>query len=315
MRNRPHSISAGSSCKPRSGRGRSSPVPVRAPGSGVRAQSRWLSYFGYVTERTATRPAEVPDRLLAHGRHWVTTREIADDIGGSLVDARQAASRWQAKGLAFSPTRGAYVVIPPQFRTWRAVPASHFIDDMMRFLGHDYYVGFLTAAEVHDAGHQRPQAFQVVTNRRLRSRTFGRVRIEFILNARTAERPTAVINTPTGTMRVSTTEATVFDLVSAPEHSGGLSNVATVIGDLLEDSQLEPGRLAAIADLWPTAVAQRTGWIIQHMAGAVGVDLELDQLAAIASRGGRVRLVPSGGDGPLDSRWKVVVNAQAEPDR
>ena len=133
------------------------------------------------------------------------------------------------------------------------------------------------------------------------------------LLARTAGRPTAIVNTPTGTMRVSTVEATVLDLVSAPPHSGGLSNVATVIGDLLEDSKLEPSRLAAIAHLWPTAVVQRTGWIIQQMGDAAGVDLELDALAAIASTGGR--LVPSSSDGPLDSRWKVVVNAQVEPDR
>lgn len=88
--------------------------------------------------------------------------------------------------LAFSPSRGMYVLIPPQFRTWRAVPASHFIDDMMRFLGHAYYVGFLSAAEVHDAGHQRPQTFQVATSERLSTRTFGRVRVEFVLNTRTS---------------------------------------------------------------------------------------------------------------------------------
>ena len=36
-------------------------------------------------------------------------------------------------------------------------------------------------------------------------------------------------------MRVSTPEVTVLDLVASPGHGGGLSNVATVVGDLLED--------------------------------------------------------------------------------
>ena len=117
----------------------------------------------YVTARTQVRPKDLPDYFLSHGRHWLTTAEIADAIGGSLLDARQTANRWQTKGLAFSPTRGAYVLIPPEFRTWRAVPASHFVDDMMRHLGHAYYVGYLSAAEIHDAAHQRPQVFQVVT--------------------------------------------------------------------------------------------------------------------------------------------------------
>ena len=42
-------------------------------------------------------------------------------------------------------------MIPPEFRSWGAVPATHFIDPMMRFLGHDYYVGYLSAAEAHGA--------------------------------------------------------------------------------------------------------------------------------------------------------------------
>src|SRR5665811_2574872 len=65
----------------------------------------------------------------------------------------------------------------PEFRSWGAVPAAHFVDPMMRHLGHDYYVCLLSAAEIHGFSHQRPQVFQVMTPARLRARTFGRVRI------------------------------------------------------------------------------------------------------------------------------------------
>ena len=64
--------------------------------------------------------------------------------------------------------------IPAEYRSWRAVPASHFIDPMMRHLDHGYYVGYLSAAEVHGAAHQRPQVFQVITDARLNDRTFDR---------------------------------------------------------------------------------------------------------------------------------------------
>ena len=124
--------------------------------------------------------------------------------------------------------------IPPEFRTWGAVPASHFIDPLMRYLGHDYYVGFLSAAEFHGAAHQRPQVFQVVTSGRLRDRAFGRVRIEFTTSSDTAARPVVERNTPTGTMRVASPEVTVLDLV-AYRRGGGISNVATVVGELVAE--------------------------------------------------------------------------------
>jgi predicted transcriptional regulator of viral defense system len=262
------------------------------------------------------RSRDLPDHFLARGQHWVTTSEIASELGVSLVAARQAASRWQQKGLAFSPTRGAYVLIPPQFRTWRAVPASHFVDDMMRFLGHTYYVGYLSAAEIHDAGHQRPQTFQVVTNQRLQPRTFGRIRMEFICHSDSSGRPTNMFNTPTGTICVSTAEATVFDLVSAPKHSGGLSNVATVIADLMDDGKLDMTELIRIAPLWPTTVVQRTGWLIEFVSHELDRVPGLDPLAAVATKNGNpCKLLPSGNRGPLDARWNIVINTQLELDR
>ena len=74
---------------------------------------------------------------------------------------------------------------------------------MMQHLGHYYYVGLLSAAEIPGSAHQRPQVFQVMTSARLRDRAFGRVRIDFITSVHTSDRPTESVNTPTGTMRVS----------------------------------------------------------------------------------------------------------------
>lgn len=241
---------------------------------------------------------------------------ITNALGVSDAEARQIAGRWKDRHLAFSPTRGAYVLIPPQFRTWGAVPASHFIDDMMRFLGHRYYVGFLSAAEIHDAAHQRPQVFQVVTDAHLRDRDFGRVRLRFIRSADVARRPTIVRNTPTGTVTVSTPEVTILDMTSAPQHSGGLSNVATVIAQLLEDDNLNPSELAAVAAGYPAPVVQRTGWLIELAARETGHEIDLTELSAAAAR--RSRPVPlatgTGIGGARDDRWNVIVNADVEPD-
>ncbi len=261
------------------------------------------------------RPRDLPDWLLARGRNWATTAEIAELLDVPTNEVPPLAARWRSKAQAFAPTRGAYVPIPPEFRSWRAVPASHFIDPMMHFLGHDYYVAYLSAAEVHGAAHQRPQVFQVITSGRLRDRSFGRVRIEFTTSAEAAGRPSADRNTPTGTMRVGTPEVTAFDLVASPEHGGGLSNVATVIGELLENDTLDVDGLARVGEGYPLSVRQRTGWMVEHVAELVGRPVDLSALATFVAGAERAPLLPSAGRaGPADARWHVIVNTDVEPD-
>lgn len=261
-------------------------------------------------------PRDLPDWLLAHGRNWITSTEVADLLQITLNEVPPIAARWRAKRHAFSPTRGAYVPIPPEFRSWGATPAGHFIDALMNHLGHAYYVGYLSAAEVYGAAHQRPQTFQVVTTGRLARRNFGRVRIEFIKSAEAARRPTIRHNTPTGTMAVSTPEVTVLDLVAGPIHGGGLSNVMTVIADLIKDGSLDAKLLARSSLDYPVTVRQRTGWLIERATINVEVNFDMTPLAkAVADHFERTPLLASGPrSGELDGRWNVIINTEVEPD-
>jgi predicted transcriptional regulator of viral defense system len=109
---------------------------------------------------------------------------------------------------------------------------------MMAHLVHSYYVCVLSATEVHGFAHQRPQLFQVMSAARLRDRSFGRMHVSFVYSASAASRPVVVRNTPTGVLRVSSLECTILDLVSMPLRSGGLSNIGTVIIEVLDEQRL-----------------------------------------------------------------------------
>ena len=261
-------------------------------------------------------PRELADWLLARGRHWVTTEEVAVRLGIPQAHVSPTLARWRQKGLLFSPTKGVYVPIPPEYRSWRAVPASHFIDPLMRHLGHEYYVGLLSAAELHGFAHQRPQVFQVMTPARLRDRSFGRVRLSFITSSEAASQPVVVKNTPTGTIRLSTVESTALDLVSLPRRSGGLSNVATILGEMVQDGALDAKELADLAPRYPRAVAQRTGWLLEHVSGEVGQGLDLEPLRKVAAARSTPTPLTSHGprSGPIDDRWNVIVNSPVESD-
>jgi len=208
------------------------------------------------------------------------------------------------------------VPIPPEFRSWGVVPASHFIDALMKHLDHDYYVGYLSAAEVHGSAHQRPQVFQVLTSARLKDRRFGRVRIEFTFATHLSRRPVVKVNTPTGVMRVSSPEVTVFDLVASPHHGGGLSNIATVIAELIEADRLSSTALAGIADLYRVAVRQRVGWIIERAVARASSKFDLSTLArSVRERSEPTPLDASGRRaGKLNDRWNILVNSDVEPD-
>ena len=92
--------------------------------------------------------------------------------------------------------------------------AGHqFIDGLMNYLKEPYYVGLLSAAEIHGAAHQRPQIFQVMAARRRRTIKCGEVRIEFCVRRNLDKIPCAKHKVTTGYLRVSSPEATAFDLI------------------------------------------------------------------------------------------------------
>jgi predicted transcriptional regulator of viral defense system len=255
-------------------------------------------------------PRHLADWLLSRGRHAVTTVEAAELLGIPLQHVAPTLARHLKRGLLFSPTKGLYIAIPPQFRSWGAVPAAQFIDAMMQHIGHEYYVCLLSAAELHGFAHQRPQVFQVMTPARLRSRSFGRVRVEFINSVSTPERAVQRVNTPTGTVSISTLETTILDMMSRPNLSGSLFNVATIVGEMVEEEGINFAKLADGSDGYARATVQRTGWLLDYVAEQVGTAVNTAPLhLALGGRSSPALLDPGGPRaGSHDDRWNVVVN-------
>jgi len=262
---------------------------------------------------TRIRPLELTDWLISHGRHWVSVPEIQQILKLDRQQTWNAVSDLKRRGLLFSPTRGAYVPIPPEYRSWGAVPATHFIDPLMNHLRRRYYVGLLSAAEHHGAAHQRPQVFQVVIDRQLQPKDLGRVRLRFFTSRRIADRRAIRVNTPTGTMLVAAAEVTLLDLIHWQYQSGGLSNIGTIAAELVENRQLGAQSLAEAARTYSASVAARAGWVLEKVAPG---EMDLVELHEIAlSRREAVPLSPSGPPrGNIDKRWNVLVNTSFEPE-
>lgn len=266
--------------------------------------------------RTATvNPGALADWLIARGQHFVSTDEVAELVGVEPSVVSVSLQRAREASKIVSVTKGGWVPVPPEYRGAGAPPPLHYIDPLMRHLGHPYYVGLLSAARLHGASHQVPMVLQVVTPALLRNRRIGSNRIEFIRRSSAARRSTVQHNVPTGRITVAAPVVTVLDLVEAPSSGGGLGNVATVIGDLLQEDAINGDALADAAADYPTVVAQRTGYVVEYMAGEMDVPIQLDRLEQLLDDATYTMLDPQQPrTGEREARWRMIVNADIEHD-
>jgi len=203
------------------------------------------------------------------------------------------------------------VPIPPEFRTWGVIPALDFIDPLMRVLAANYYSALLSAAEIHGAAHQRPQAFQVAVDKRIKDRDLGRV----CYRSKAADVPVVLKNSAAGVVRVSTAVATALDLAHYPKDGGGLSNVATVVAELVEAAHLTAPDLIGASRHFPGSSLRRLGWVLDCVGAAVDRDFLASHLEGQSDGRPTVLLDPRGPRrGPTDKRWGLVINTEAEPD-
>lgn len=254
---------------------------------------------------------DLPDHLLAQGRYTATTDEIVELLGIDRGAVRVGLNRLRKQRLTFSPARGLYGFVPPSYRSWGVLPADWFVDDLMRHLGRDYYISLLSAAARHGAAHQRPQVFQVVTDKSTADRDIGRVKLRFFRSRAIAQATKETVNTPTGTMEVASKETTISDLVAHPRAAAGFSNIATVIREI---GSLGGGELARVSATHPRSHARRLGWLVEHYAESAP-DLEALVRKAAPDRGAPTRLSPGGPRrGRIDKRWGLWINTEVEPD-
>jgi len=266
------------------------------------------------------KPTRVPPRilcdyLLSQGRSAIQLPQAAELMGITEQGASDAFMGLRSKAAFFSPARGLYIAIPPQYRSWKVVPAMDFIDAMMQALDRKYYVALLSAAELHGAAHQRPQVFQVMVDKQLAPRDLGRVQIKFYSRKHLSEIPVTKINSASGQVRISTPAATALDLATRSIDAGGLGNVATVLFELFEEKKISTKEVIATSAHFPDASLRRLGWLLD----LVDAPLDRDQLANHLARRPATRagsLLDSHGSrtGHTNKRWSLVINTNVEPD-
>ena len=213
--------------------------------------------------------SEWVDRLQSKGRYTFRRDEALSGANMTAEAVGKALLRLTKKGRVAKVKEYFYVIVPIEYASAGAPPGAWFIHDLMDAMGKPYYVGLLSAAAIHGASHQQPQEFHVVTDGYVRPVRVGRVRVRFFAKRSCQATPRTSVKTPTGSMFVSTPEATAIDLVRHARSVGYFSNVATVLAEMasmLDKQEL----LEAVKAEGSIMAGQRLGYILEKIgAGKV----------------------------------------------
>lgn len=258
------------------------------------------------------------DAAEQRGKLNLRTADIAKDLPEVSPEAlRQALQRQQRKGRIVRASRGSghWVIVPRQDALVGAPPLETWLDAYLsKSLQQAYYVGLLSAAEVHGVSPQAVMVTQVMVGKTRRPVQVGRHQLVFHERARPEAMPTQWHETPNGRFKVSTPELTAVELVSRQQWVGGISRVFEVLQGLA-DSFSPDGLTKTLDIVHEIPTAQRLGALLARadrpaLAGLVRTWLGGKRIRIIAISPGDTANVPHS---TLDPQFKVLIPDSLQP--
>jgi AbiEi antitoxin C-terminal domain len=247
------------------------------------------------------------ERVQAGGRLFFSSEELPQAPGSRAVEA--ALRRLAAKGeirrlMTRSP---AFVIVPPEHRSMGLPPVEWWLDDFMKHLGVEYYLGLVSAAADAGSSHFASMETQVVVSTWMRPIESARLRIRFFQRTHFPNGLIATKQNLWASLRVAGPSLTAVDLVSyAP---CGPGQALLILSDLAASiSRRDLGKALEAGGTVP--MAQRLGFMLdragQGKLAAVVREWLSDRKLAV------VPLDAGAGEGELDAEWKVMINASLE---
>ncbi|KAA0243009.1 MAG: hypothetical protein EDM75_15985 [Chlorobiota bacterium] len=257
------------------------------------------------------------ESLLAGGRYTFILDEAKKSFPDVSEDSLRASLlRLSAKGKVQSVFRGFYIIIPPQYSKMGVLPPQLFLDQLMKYLERQYYIGLLNAAQYYGSAHQSPQETFVFTEfPSMRDTQTAGIRIKYVSRALPSDKYIRQIKSEAGYLRISSPALTIIDLVQYQHRAGGINRIATVMAGMAEDDQLDvpdEGLIKATK----TSVLQRLGVILDSLGLNHESGLLYERLAIRHPRIQRIALNPSKPKEGfhVDLKWNVIINTTIEPE-
>lgn len=254
--------------------------------------------------------------LEKKGRNSFSLLQLEKELPGSSGTAiRSALKRLSKKGKIVSIHKGFYLIISAPYAKRGILPPALFMDSFMNYLQRPYYVGLLSAAALYGAAHQQPQEYFVITDLPVLRPTYRKgLKVNYISKKTIEKRLLKERKTESGYIKVSSPVLTASDLVQFEKRSGGITRVATVLNELVEE--MDPKEFGPVFfESAPVTVIQKLGYLIEKI---IRNDKMANRLFK-ASEKNRIEFfrIPLKPSAPIkgfasDNRWKVIPNIEIE---
>lgn len=236
--------------------------------------------------------AAFADARLAEGRVCLSLDALVDETKLDRSAALKQLRRLAPKVVPIYPRSEIFLIVPPEHRLNGAPPVLWWIDEFLAWHGEPYYLGLMSAAAQYGSSQQALQTTQIITSRPRDDIEIGRLRVSFIMKKTVTQTPTLVLRGGHAPIRVSSPEATVFDLIRYAKQVGGMERVVAVI-DEMKPRLSVAGFRRALEENLETTLLQRGGFILKNLGMEKLSDLVRGRLE-------RRRLYPTPIGGPDD---------------
>jgi len=201
--------------------------------------------------------------LQRNGRFTFTLEELRKSLNKSDIALQRSLSRLTKVKKITSARPGFYLIVPIEYSRGGMLPPVMFIDDLMVVLKRKYYVGLLSAAQLHGSAHHQPQEFYAVIQKPvLRTINKSGLKMNFVVKENFIEVGIIKKKTRTGYVNVSNPEMTIIDLVSYERRVGGFNRIVGIMDEL--KNELDPNALHKVCSATrKTSVLQRLGYLLE----------------------------------------------------
>jgi AbiEi antitoxin C-terminal domain len=247
---------------------------------------------------------------LATGRVAFPLSDLVKETGLSGIAAKNQLLRLGEQVTRVTRVHQFFLIVTPEHRAIGASPPAWWLDDYFEWLGHPYYVGLQSAAEIYGSAGQALQVTQVVTDTPRREIQVGRIRVQFFVKRRAGGTPVQPLAHAFAPLRVSTPAATALDLIRYAARLGGIERAVETLAPVIPLLRV-PDLKAVLKSEGEVATAQRLGDLLENAGKAELADVVQGWLPA------RLDLVPLSSSKPnatagrIIQRWRILNNAAA----
>jgi len=259
--------------------------------------------------------ADYVKELLSYEEYSFSIDELIQHVNKTESSIKSELSRLIRKKEIINLRKGFYLIITPRYTAFQKLPLPLYCEKLFKYLGRNYYVGLLSAAKIHGAGHQQVQRDYLITEQpKFNDIVKNNIDIRFFTSGNWPEKNILIKESDAGPYNISDPALTIADLIHYQSKLGGINRLLATIRELTDELDLT--YLVELLSWYPNkSTLQRFGFLLENF----NVLEEMQELIygrLISSKIYPVLLSPQSDKKPgaVDNRWKLDVNVKLEND-